>query len=156
MKFALSLWSLVLCFASFATAQQQQPPAAAPQRRPAPAPSPDVQPDGHVTFRLRAPNANLVTLQGEWATGAIAMTKDQGGVWTVTVGPLPREVYAYSYTVDGVGVADPQNPVTKLAARGNSQSFVAIPGDPPRNSRSARRSARHRAGELVPLENSQP
>jgi enterochelin esterase-like enzyme len=62
----------------------------------------------------------------------VAMTKDEGGVWAVTVGPLPREVLSYYFTVDGVGVADPQNPVVKLAAHGAAQSLVSIPGDPPR------------------------
>ncbi len=100
-------------------------------RRPAPAPTPDVQPDGHVTFRLRAPNANTVALHGEWTNDTIAMTKDEGGTWSVTVGPLAREVFAYSFTVDGVGIADPQNPSVKLAARGAAQSLVAIPGNPP-------------------------
>src|SRR4051812_47065253 len=68
--------------------------------------SPDVQADGHVTFRLRAPQAKEVTLRGEWvAAGGIdvsppvEMTRDDQGVWSVTVGPLPSEVLAYSFTV---------------------------------------------------------
>ena len=78
--------------------------------------SPEVLPDGHVTFRLRAPAAKEVTLRGEWvAAGGIdvsppvAMTRDDAGVWSVTVGPLPSEVLAYSFTVDGLIIADPQN-----------------------------------------------
>ena len=101
--------------------------------------SPEVQPDGHVTFRLRAPAAKEVTLRGEWvAAGGIdvsppvAMTRDDADVWSVTVGPLPSEVLAYSFTVDGLIIADPQNIAVKLAANGAAQSLVTIPGNPPR------------------------
>lgn len=101
--------------------------------------SPEVRPDGYVTFRLRAPVAKEVTLRGEWvAAGGIdvsppvTMTRDDAGVWSVTVGPLPSEVLAYSFTVDGVTIADPQNPAVKLAANGAAQSLVAISGNPPR------------------------
>jgi enterochelin esterase family protein len=59
------------------------------------------------------------------------MTKDDAGLWSATVGPLPSEVYAYSFSIDGVTVADPQNSSVKLSARGASQSLVAIPGQPP-------------------------
>jgi Putative esterase len=110
-----------------------------PRVRPAAVISPEVQGDGHVIFRLRAPQAKEVTLRGEWvAAGGIdvsppvAMTRDDQGVWSVTVGPLASEVLAYSFTVDGVTIADPQNSVVKLAANGAAQSLVAIPGNPPR------------------------
>jgi enterochelin esterase-like enzyme len=76
--------------------------------------------------------ANAVILRGEWAPQTMPMNKDESGIWSLTVGPLPREVYAYSFIVDGVSVADPQNPSVKLAARGAAESIVAIPGDPPR------------------------
>ena len=131
MKRALVLSYFALCVIALALAQQQQPQAKAPRKQ-APAVSPDVQADGHVTFRLRAPNATSVALHGEWTADTIPMAKDESGVWSATVGPLPREVYAYSFTVDGVGIADPQNSQVKLAAHGAAQSLVAIPGDPPR------------------------
>jgi enterochelin esterase family protein len=136
-----------LCFAlavaaggRSASAQNQQAQAATPRpRAAAPVISPEVQPDGHVTFRLQAPAAKEVTLRGEWvAAGGIdvsppvAMTRDGAGVWSVTVGPLPTEVLAYSFTVDGLTIADPQNIAVKLAANGAAQSLVAIPGNPPR------------------------
>jgi enterochelin esterase-like enzyme len=120
---------------------QSQPsaPANPPRARQAAVISPEVQPDAHVIFRLRAPQAKEVTLRGEWvAAGGIdvsppvTMTRDDQGVWSATVGPLPSEVLAYSFTVDGVTIADPQNPTVKLAANGAAQSLVAIPGNPPR------------------------
>ena len=121
---ALGWWPVTLWIAASAFALQQ--PDAKQPRAQAPALSPDVQADKRVTFRLRAPNASSVELHGEWTAGTIAMTKDGNGIWSATVGPLPSEVYAYSFTVDGVGIADPQNSMVKLAARGAAQSLVAI------------------------------
>jgi enterochelin esterase-like enzyme len=135
LKLAIAGFSLCLS----ALAQNGQAPQQPPRQRPAPIVSPEVAPDHHVTFRLRAPAAKEVTLRGEWvAAGGIdvsppvPMTRDDNGVWSVTVGPLPSEVLAYSFTIDGVTVADPINPIVKLAANGAAQSLVAIPGDPPR------------------------
>ena len=134
--------ALAACVGSTpAFAQNQQPaPVSTPRPRAnAPVVSPEVRADGQVTFRLRAPAAKEVTLRGEWvAAGGIdvsppvAMTRDDMGVWSVTVGPLPSEVLAYSFTVDGLTIADPQNRDVKLAANGAAQSLVAIPGNPPR------------------------
>jgi enterochelin esterase-like enzyme len=126
MKAVLCLLPLAVSISAVLSAQPQTP------RRQTPILSPEVLTDGRVTFRLRAPGANQVVLHGEWTADAVAMTKDESGLWSVTTGPLPCEVYAYSFTADGISMADPLNPVAKLAARGNAQSVVAIPGDPPR------------------------
>src|SRR5262249_59618575 len=49
--------------------------------------SPEVHPDRKVTFRVRAPKATEVTLTADWqASGAQKMTRDDAGVWSVTVG----------------------------------------------------------------------
>ncbi|MBM3749217.1 MAG: esterase, partial [Acidobacteria bacterium] len=53
---------------------------------PAPLISPEVHPDSRVTFRLRAPSTQKVELRREGAA-AVAMEKDESGVWSVTVGP---------------------------------------------------------------------
>src|SRR5450631_1977301 len=81
--------------------------------------SPEVQPDRRVTFRLRAPKAGDVALSMDYMPpGTLEkMTRDSDGVWSVTVGPLDPTVYIYSFTVDGVTMADPVNPNTKLRAR---------------------------------------
>src|SRR5690349_3066219 len=74
---------------------------AAPRRFGPPQPiSPVVQADRTVTFRVRAPNATNVTVSGEWP-GAKAMTKDDAGNWSATVGPLAPELYSYSFSIDG-------------------------------------------------------
>jgi len=51
--------------------------------------SPEILPDKKVTFRLRAPKATEVLLNGNWDGGRnIQMTKDDAGIWWVTLGPL--------------------------------------------------------------------
>lgn len=80
--------------------------------------SPEILSDNKVTFRLSAPQATSVSVRGDWGSaaeaagpgsGTAAMTKDENGVWSVTVGPLQPEVYAYAFNVDGVSVLDPAN-----------------------------------------------
>ncbi len=89
----------------FAAAAFAQPGATGPQ-----VVSPEIHPDNSVTFRLLAPEAEEVLLNGNWDNGrGIAMTKDDGGVWSVTAGPLGEQLWAYSFSVDGVKVMDPGN-----------------------------------------------
>src|SRR5215212_10112553 len=64
--------------------------------------SPEILPDGHVTFRLRAPNAKAVSVSGQFQKGPAPMTKDDAGLWSVTVGPVASDIYEYSFTVDGI------------------------------------------------------
>jgi enterochelin esterase-like enzyme len=96
--------------------------------------SPQVQADRRVTFRIYAPKAAEVSLYGDWmAVGSKqAMTRDDvngqdGGTWSVTVGPLEPGISIYSFTVDGMTIADPVNPRVKLRWR-TSASLVEIPG----------------------------
>src|SRR5512140_564559 len=86
----------------------QAPPAQTPQRRALV--SPEIQSDHRVTFRLAAPKASEVILNGDWeAENNVAMKKDDRGVWSATVGPLGPELWSYSYTVDGARMLDPAN-----------------------------------------------
>lgn len=72
--------------------------------------SPEVQADKKATFRLYAPKATAVVLDGTWPEGnGVPMTKDEQGVWSVTVGPLGDELWGYSFIVDDVKVMDPGN-----------------------------------------------
>jgi enterochelin esterase family protein len=100
--------------------------------------SPEVHPDGTVTFRLLAPKASTVEVAGEWITSNQAettvhgqpMVRDSGGIWSVTIPPLRPNTYIYSYNVDGMNIADPVNPAIKLRAR-TSASLVQIPAGRP-------------------------
>ncbi|HXH08064.1 MAG TPA: alpha/beta hydrolase-fold protein [Vicinamibacterales bacterium] len=88
--------------------------------------SPEVHPDGRVTFRLRAPNARTVLLAREGAE-PVAMSRGDGDVWEITLGPLEPDFYGYSFLVDGVGVLDPANPLFKPNLL-NTQNLVHVPG----------------------------
>lgn len=94
--------------------------------------SPEVAPDHHVTFRVFAPKASEVTLTGDWlgATPPPKLTKDERGIWSVTLGPFEPSIYIYSFTIDGVSVPDPVNPRIKLRAR-TSASMVEVKDDSP-------------------------
>ena len=58
-----------------------------------------------------------------------AMLRDDAGVWSITVGPVPPSIYLYSFTMDGVTMADPVNPRIKLRSQ-TSASMVEVPGAP--------------------------
>lgn len=108
------------------------PVAIAVAQRPSTVVSPEVSADRHATFRIEAPKATDVTFFGDWMPVGTQqkMTKDAAGVWSLTVGPLPPSIYIYTFTVDGMTVADPVNPRMKLRAR-TSASLVEIPGESP-------------------------
>jgi enterochelin esterase-like enzyme len=112
-----------------ATATAQDKPAPAPPPRPpAMLVSPEVHPDGSVTFRFRAPNALDVKLARE-GTEPVPMQKDEQGAWSVTTAPLAPDYYGYSIIVDDVRSIDPSNHLLKpnLLATENA---VHVPGPP--------------------------
>ena len=108
-----------------------QPPAnPAPRRSQVSAQSPQVLADGRVTFRLRAPKAGEVAVNGQWPNGHTTMAKDGNDVWSVTVGPISSGIWEYSLQVDGVQMIDPGNPAIK-PMREPRTSILHIPGQPP-------------------------
>lgn len=87
--------------------------------------SPEIQPDRRVTFRLAAPKAGEVILNGDWEGGSsVAMHKNERGIWSATVGPLSAELWSYSFNVDGVRMLDPSNADTYRDGRQLSNIFV--------------------------------
>ena len=76
----------------------------------APVISPEVHPDGSVTLRLDAPNAQKVTASIEGDAKPILLEKNASGVWEATTGPKAPEYYGYSFSVDGKRELDPRNP----------------------------------------------
>jgi enterochelin esterase-like enzyme len=122
----LALLGAVLSAAASAQSQPQRTaaPAAAPV-------SPEVLPDHRVTLRIAAPMAAVVTVTGDWVaqgrgTGG-ALAKDGQGVWSITIGPLVPDFYSYSFSVDGVHVVDPVNPLVKPGVR-SVDSLFEVPG----------------------------
>lgn len=71
--------------------------------------SPECNPDGTVTFRFQAGNARQVELNCQMFDGNKAMTKDEEGVWSITVTPPAADIYPYCFVVDGIQVTDPNN-----------------------------------------------
>ena len=104
----------------------------AAQGPPAPIHSPQVHSDRTVTFRLRAPQAALVELTGEVVRGKgpQPMTKGSDGVWSLTIGPLPPEIWIYNFRVQGVDLPDPSNISLMPRAAGAAavSSFSETPG----------------------------
>ncbi len=91
--------------------------------------SPQVNADRTITFRVSAPKVAEVVL----SFGAVrqAMSKDSGGVWSATIGPVEPEIYTYTFLVDGLRVLDLANPNLKPGL-GLDASVVEVPGTPPR------------------------
>jgi len=92
--------------------------------------SPEVLADRRVTFRLRAPNAQQVDF-AVTPGAAEAMTRDDAGVWSLTVGPLEPEIYRYHFVVDGLRIIDPVNDWIDVG-RNTSTSLFEVPGSPAR------------------------
>jgi enterochelin esterase-like enzyme len=94
--------------------------------------SPEVHADRTVTFRLRAPEATAVELVGEvmQGQGPKEMIKGDDGVWSVTIGPLPPEIWIYNFRVQGIDLPDPANISSMPRAAGTAiSSFVEVPGE---------------------------
>lgn len=72
--------------------------------------SPDVN-GKTVTFRLFAPEATSVKLQGNWMeSGLVDLKKESDGVWSYSKANFTSDIYTYSFLVDGVKANDPSNP----------------------------------------------
>ena len=73
--------------------------------------SPEIGENG-VTFRVQAPYADEVKLQGSWMQGmgsAAEMEKGENGVWSITVPTPEPELYTYNFVVDGLSANDANN-----------------------------------------------
>ena len=119
---------LVLAALFVGTVYGQVPTA--PPRRVA---SPEIRADRTVTFRIIAQKAETVELTGEFLEAAVLLTKDESGVWSVTLGPIEPETYEYEFRVDGVPLVDIGNPAVKYnSTPGIVSSLLSVPGDEPR------------------------
>lgn len=116
----------LLCACAFA---QEKPPVM-PKQGPV-VNSPEVLPDGRVTFRVLAPKADSVGLQASdipgMAAGGPQFVKAENGVWEATVGPLPPGAYRYTFMIQGVAAVDPRNPSVS-ESNNNAWSLVYVPG----------------------------
>ena len=132
------------------------PQTPAPPPRPTPGRglaivSPQIEPDGRVTFRVLAPMASVVTIGGEINQAmqpseapapapvpgtppsrpgpAVTLTKGENGVWSgTTPRPLKPGAWRYAFNVDGATVVDSRN-VKTSPSQTQLQSLLEIPGD---------------------------
>ena len=124
---------LLMTLSSVAQETVRPAAAAAPRpafRMPARVISPEILPDNQVTFRVYSKDAQKVTVSGEWQAGFGAsqeLVKNDTGMFSLTMGPLAPELYGYTFTVDGVGMIDPNN-VQVRRDGSRYQSFFIIPG----------------------------
>jgi len=129
-KLALSVLLVLMAGIAFA----QQAPAA-PDWGSKPVRVPEILADGNVSFRLAAPEAREVVLVNttsgccnEWPQGnERPMTRNDEGVWSITIGPLAPEFYAYVFMVDGVRTLDPGTPLVTRDGR-NYSSRLELTG----------------------------
>lgn len=95
-----------------------------------------VLPDRSVAFRLKAPDAQQVSVLVGFSNPPTAMApsyqlkKGDDGLWSATVGPLAPDLYEVQFNVDGLMIADPGSSMPKPQRQVNT-SLLEIPGDPP-------------------------
>lgn len=91
--------------------------------------SPEVLDDKRVMIQIYAPKASDVTVGGDFLSDnkPLSLTKNDQGVWSVLIGPLKPDYYAYTLTVDGVRTMDPKNPVVKQGVN-SLENILAVPG----------------------------
>lgn len=86
--------------------------------------------DNTVSFKIYSVNAKQVMLGGTDIPNLMKngkMTKQENGVWEVTVGPLEPGAYRYNFNIDGVTALDPRS--SKISESNmNVWSLVYIPG----------------------------
>jgi enterochelin esterase-like enzyme len=99
--------------------------------------SPVVNKDRTVTFRFAAPNASELQLhglsssaRGEFIDPPKPMSKNDEGIWEITVGPVEPNIYRYNFIVDGAAINDPNNSEVAQSER-TLGNFVEVPGDVP-------------------------
>lgn len=92
--------------------------------------SPEVHADHSITFRVYARKAQQVKLDAQFLKSPALMTKDTSGVWSIIVAPVKPDIYPYSFWIDTVQIADPNNTLI-FANERFKNSLVDVPGDQP-------------------------
>lgn len=99
------------------------------QRTPATYRSVEIMPDRTVIFRIKAPQAQHVQVNGTWPTslGRSVKLELKDTLFEGKVGPLPADAYEYEFIVDGLPTLDPHS---NLVTRDGPwiQNFLLVPG----------------------------
>ncbi|MEG3151069.1 alpha/beta hydrolase-fold protein [Sphingomonas sp. ZT3P38] len=144
---ALALAACAMAPASASAQSRPTPPITVERGVQAPAVmSPEILPDRRVTFRVGAPQATSVTIDGEFfrqanavevppgdmsegPRPAVTMAKGADGVWTGTTStPIRPGAYRYYFVVDGMVTLDPRNTMMS-PQRASQNSLLVVPGD---------------------------
>jgi enterochelin esterase-like enzyme len=92
--------------------------------------SPVVNTDRSITFSLKADNASSVELMFASDTVKHPFTRNEDGIWQITIGPVEPELYTYKLFVDGLHFIDPSNPeIQKETVPG--WNLIDVQGNPP-------------------------
>lgn len=86
--------------------------------------SPEINADGTVTFRLKAPEAQKVAIAGDFLEKGFAQMEQQDGVWTYTSSVLAPELYSYRFYVDGAETQDAGNIERSRDVRSFMSTFI--------------------------------
>lgn len=98
--------------------------------------SPEVHADRTVTFRVKVPGAQRVLLNATAILNALGSAdsdiafqdKDNDGLWSLTLGPLPPDIYDYSIRIDGTGFTDPNCDSVQTGTM-PPRSLLTVPAD---------------------------
>ena len=92
--------------------------------------SPEILPDGRVTFRCRAAKAENVSASGQFGP-PVTLEKGPDGIWVGTTDkPVKPGVFEYRLKIDDLVTLDSRNPAIK-PQRWPGMSILHIPSDPP-------------------------
>ena len=130
------LFSVILFFGSISAVAQQALWGGSPII------SPEINADKSVTFRLHAPNAQLVEITGDFlpkqsidtsfgkmeVPGTISLTKNAEQIWEYTTPSLSPELYSYNFMVDGLKITDPSN-VFQIRDVSSIFNIFIVPGE---------------------------
>ena len=87
---------------------------------------PQILPDGHAVFKIKAPEAQKVQLD---LGKKYDMVKNNEGIWEATTDSLSEGIHYYSLIIDGVSVADPASEAFYGMGRMASGFEVPFKGD---------------------------
>ncbi|MBR6129513.1 MAG: esterase [Bacteroidaceae bacterium] len=86
--------------------------------------SPQFNDDGTVTLRIKAQEAQKVSVVGDCIENGHADLTQQDGLWSYTTKVLPAELYNYRFYVDGAEVQDASNIERSRDVRSFMSTFI--------------------------------
>lgn len=93
--------------------------------------SPEIHEDGRVSFRITAPGADEVSVNGQWSDDNVTLSRGEKGLWEgTTPEPVPPGVWEYGMMVDKMRTIDSRNGAIK-PQRWPKTSILHVPSDPP-------------------------